>query len=449
MSDLARQAALVALLQIERGAPAGLALDRALAGLALEGRDRALATELAYGVTRQLLALDRELAGLSHRPLRGLQPPVRAALRLGLYQLRYTDRIPPHAAVSSSVELVRGHARPEAAALVNAVLRRAAAAARPRPPAGPGPVEQLAAQHSHPEWLVRRWLGRLGAAETEDLLRANNRRPAVTLRANGLRNSGAELMADLRGARVACQPGALLPEAVVLAPGTPPAGLAALAEGRCTVQDESSMLVAHLACPEPGARCLDVAASPGGKASHLAEWMGDRGEVIANDVQPARADRCRQAAERLGLHSLHTHVADARELPRSFADACDLVLADVPCSGLGALAGRPDLRWRKREADIAALATLQSEILVAAGACVKRGGRLVYSTCTTEPEENEAVVASFLSSHADFAPEDLRGRLPAPLVADDGAPAGWVRLWPQRHGTQGFFIAVLRRTPTV
>lgn len=442
--DAAREAALQALLLVERGAAAGEALERAVAGLA-EPRDRALATELAYGVTRLRAGLDRELSGFCTRPLAGLEPAVRAALRLGLYQLRHTDRIPAYAAVAGAVDLARRHSRPAAAGLVNAVLRRAAAAAPPRAAAADDPAA-LAAAYSHPEWLVRRWLRRLGPEDTRRLLLADNAPPAVTLRANRLRCSGPELAAELRQAGVGCRSGRLLPEAVTLEHGTAPAGLPALREGRCTVQGEASMLVGRLAAPSPGCLCLDVAAAPGGKATDLAERMGDTGTVVANDVSPQRAERSGAAARRLGLRSLRIRVGDARELPRDFAGRCDVVVADVPCSGLGALAGRADLRWRKREADIPALAALQAGIIAAAGACVKPDGRLVYSTCTTEAEENEDVVAGFLSAHPEFAPEDLRGRLPAELAAAPEAERGMVRLWPHLNGTEGFFIAVLRRS---
>jgi len=446
--DGARDAALRALLQIERGAAAGSALDRALREVP-DVRDRALTTELAYGVTRMVGALDAELAPLCTRPLQALEPGVRGALRLGLYQLRYMDRIPAYAAVAGSVDLARRHARPAAAGLVNAILRKAAATGPPTPlRAAPGEAPgaaALAQAHSHPEWLVRRWLARLGPTETIRLLRANNRAPAVTLRANPLRCDGAALAAELATGGITCRPGRWLPEAVVVSRGMAPGRLAAFAAGRCTVQGEASMLVGHLADPAPGALCLDVAAAPGGKATHLAERMGNQGTVIANDSAAGRVALCRSAAARLGLDCIRTQVADGRALPLAFADRCDVVVADLPCSGLGALAGRPDLRWRKREADIAALALLQAELVAAAGRCVKPGGRLVYSTCTTEPEENEAIVAGFLAAHPDYEPEDARPRLPDELAAQPGAAAGLVRLWPHLHETEGFFIAVLRR----
>lgn len=448
MAD-ARAAALAALLAIEAGQPAAQALHAALQGLA-DPRERALATELAYGVTRQRGALDAALAPLCTRPLPGLDAPIRAALRLGLYQLRHLDRVPPYAAVASSVELARRHGRPGTAGLVNAVLRRAAAAApRPAPPAArsdpEGWIAAQSAAHAHPAWIVRRWLARLGPEATVALLQADNRPPPVTLRANLLRTDPGALHAEFAAAGLTCRPGALLPEALRLERSGDPGALPALREGRCTVQGEASMLVAHVAAPRSGSLCLDVAAAPGGKATHLAERMGDRGTVVANDLDPARAALCAEAAARLGLGCVRTRVGDARRLPAEFAGRCDVVAADLPCSGLGTLAARPDLRWRKRESDLAVLAALQSELLAASGRCVKPGGVLVYSTCTTEPEENEAVVAGFLAAHPDFEPLDLRNRLPAPLAAEPSARAGFIRLWPHVHTTEGFFIAVLGR----
>lgn len=433
-----------ALLAIERGAPAGSALDRVLHAVAAPV-DRRLATELVYGVTRRRLTLDGELVALCGRPLRSLEPGVRAALRLGLYQLRHA-RTPAYAAVAQAVALARRHGRPGGAGLVNAVLRRAAASG---PPSAEGEdAEALAAAHSHPVWMVARWLRRLGLEETVALLEANNRPPQVVLRANGLRGDGAALRAELTTAGCAVRAGRWLPEAVVLGHGSAPGQLSALAEGRCSVQGEASMLVAVVAAPSAGALCLDIAAAPGGKATHLAEAMRDHGRVVANDTSAERVAVCAAAARRLGLTCLETRVGDARALPAVLADRCDVVLCDAPCSGLGALAGRADLRWRKREADITALAGLQAELIAAAACCVKLGGLLVYSTCTTEPEENGAIVAGLLARRPDFQPLDLRPRLPVALADEPGAAEGWLQLWPHRHGTEGFFIAALRRQAT-
>ena len=445
LSEGGRDAALRALLEIEAGVPPARALDAALRGVG-DPRERALATELAYGVTRQRGALDALLAPFCHRGLAGLDPAVSCVLRLGAYQLRHLDRVPAYAAVQTSVDLLRRHGPPAAAGLVNAVLRRLEAA--PRGPEAPPPgddLEALAVASSHPAWLVRRWAARLGRAETEALLASNNRRPGVCLRPNALRTDAAGLLAELAGSGIRGRPGRWLPEAVILERGGAPGDLPALRQGRCTVQGEASMLVAHVAAPRPGDLCLDVAAAPGGKATHLAEWMGDRGTVVANDIDGRRAQLCVEAAARLGLRAVQPHSADARRLPEAFGGRCDVVVADVPCTGLGTLASRPDLRWRKQEADIATVAALQAEILGAAAACVKPGGILVYSTCTTEPEENELVVADLLGSHPEFQPLDLRGRIPAALADSPSAQAGLLRLWPHVHGTDGFFIAGLRR----
>ncbi len=403
---------------MERGAEPRDVLDRLGAGL--EQRDRALATELAYGATRWRLRLDFELNARMHQPLSKLPAPIRNILRLGLYQLRFMDRIPPYAAVGEAVAQARQHGHPGTAGLVNAVLRRAAAEEAP-------PSPNLATQYSHPHWLVDRWLARLGRQEAEALMAADNQPPRVALRTNLLRTTVEQLIASLAAEGVPAVPGRHAPEAVVLQGGAVP-DLAALAGGLCTVQDEASMLAARALDPQPGWICLDVAAAPGGKATHLAELMQDEGIVLANDLEPARAKLVQAAARRLGLRSVRVRAADARTLPKNWAGRCDGVLADVPCTGLGTLARRPDLRWRKTEADLKSLPPLQAQLLEAAAACVKPGGRLVYSTCSTEPEENEAVVAAFLQSHADF-----------------GAEAHFARLWPQRDGCDGFFIARLKR----
>ncbi|HEY8489209.1 MAG TPA: 16S rRNA (cytosine(967)-C(5))-methyltransferase RsmB [Thermaerobacter sp.] len=445
-----REAAFLALLAAETGP---VYVDQALARLldraALPPRERALATELAYGVARRQGTLDWALGRWARRPAPRLDPPVRVALRLGAYQLWHLDRIPAHAAVDQSVELVRRHGPGYAAGFVNAVLRQAARHGFPHgaiPAAEEDLAEHLALTHAHPRWLVERWLRRLGPEETRQLLEANNRVPPLSARVNRLRADPQALAGSLAAAGVPVEPGRFLPEALRLGHGVSPAELAAFQQGALTWQDESSMLAVHVLDPQPGELVLDVAAAPGGKATHIAERMGDRGRVVACDVDPGRLEKVRAAARRLGLEAVEPLALDGRRLPERFAGQADRVLADVPCSGLGVIARRPDLRWRKEPGDLAALAPLQGELLRAAAACLKPGGILVYSTCTTEPEENQAVVEGFLREAAGaFAPVDLRPRLPAGLQQEPSAPDGWIQLWPHRHGVDGFFIACLRR----
>ncbi|WP_242822462.1 16S rRNA (cytosine(967)-C(5))-methyltransferase RsmB [Thermaerobacter marianensis] len=445
-----REAAFLALLAADTG-PVYVdhALARILDRAALPARERALATELAYGVARRQGTLDWALSRFSRKPPARLDPPVRAALRLGAYQLWYLDRIPAHAAVDESVNLVRRHGPAYAAGFVNAVLRAAARHGFPQgevPPRERDLAGHLALVHAHPRWLVERWLGRLGPEEAERLLEANNRVPPLSARVNRLRADPRALAAALAARGVAVEAGRFLPEALRLGHGVHPAELDAFQEGALTWQDESSMLAVHVLDPRPGDLVVDVAAAPGGKSTHIAERMGDRGRVVACDADPGRLEKVGEAARRLGLGCIEPLALDGRKLPERLAGQADRVLADVPCSGLGVLARRPDLRWRKTPDDLAALAELQGELLRAAAACLKPGGVLVYSTCTTEPEENQQVVEGFLAQAGGaFTADDLRPWLPAALRDEPGTAQGWIQLWPHRHGVDGFFIARLRR----
>lgn len=449
----ARVAALYALKRIDAdGAYANLALDEALDRFALDGRDRALATELVYGVTRRRATLDWALGQVSNRPLDELNPWVRNILRQGAYQLMYLPRIPAPAVVHEAVELakVRGHAG--VAAFVNGVLR-GLLRRLPNlefPPAAQDPAGHLAVAYSQPRWLVERWLAQFGPDETRDLLEALNRVPPLAVRTNRLRTTPEALAQRLAAEGVQVRPARWSPDGLVLAEvsaAAPLERLPSFQEGLFTVQDESSMLVAPVLDPQPGETVVDLAAAPGGKTTHLAERMQDRGRVIAVDVHPHKCELVAGAARRLGITCIETVCADARSAGRLLAGRADRVLCDLPCSGLGTLARRPDARWRKRPEDIPTLAALQREILDQAAAALRPGGVLVYSTCTLAPEENDQVVDAFLAAHPDFAAEDLRPYLPEGLRREPGVDRGRLWLLPHRHGTDGFFIARLRRIP--
>ncbi|MBE3589823.1 MAG: 16S rRNA (cytosine(967)-C(5))-methyltransferase RsmB [Firmicutes bacterium] len=464
-----RDAALAALLEIERaGLSAKDALEAELRRQTLGEADRALATALTYGVARERRALDEVLRRHSRRAPERLDPTVRAILRLALYQLRSLDRIPPHAAVYEAVEQARRHAPPGAERFVNAVLRSvlreagspAAAGAEAGSGTGPGPgagtaaasgrladeARRLASAHSFPVWIVERWLPRYGPAATEAMLAALNRPPDVTLRVNRLRATVDEVRESLEREGVAVEPARLFPEHALRVRRTRGlARLEAFRRGWVQAQDESSMVAAAALGAQPGELVLDVAAAPGGKACQLAEWMGDSGRVVANDADPHRAALIRENAGRLGLTSVEVLCGDARALPERFAGAADRVLADVPCTGLGVLHRRPEARWRKRPSDPAQLSRLQLELARAAADCLRPGGVMVYSTCTTEPEENEEVVARLLAERPDLALDDLRPHLPPALRGEPSAARGWLLLLPHRHGVDGFFVARLVR----
>ena len=402
-------------------------------------RDRALARRLAYGAVQRRATLDHLIEALAERPVARLDGLTLAALRLGVFQVCFLDGVPAHAAVHEAVELAKadgahGHG------LVNAVLRRAVREAPARLAALDDATPARAAlRHSHPEWVARLWWEHLGAEGARALLGAGNEPPEVALRANTLVTTPAALGDALRAQGVASRPAEGAPEGLVLEDPFDAPGSDLFAAGAFMPQSRASMLVARILAPRPGERVLDLCAAPGTKSTHLAALMEDRGSVVAVERDPGRARALRETARRLHTGCVEVREADARE-PQG--EGFDRVLVDPPCSGLGTLRGRPDRRWRAREEDVAGLAARQREILVAAAAAVRPGGSLVYSTCTISPAENEDVVAAFLGERAEFATEDLTSD--HPLWKHPTVPAHLLLL-PHRDGTDGFFIARLRR----
>ena len=424
------------------GAYADLALDGELARRRLSPRDVALATEIVYGTLRWQRYLDWILSPHSKRPLERLDPRPRVLLRSAAYQIVFLERVPAFAAVNDAVTLAGRSRKPGVGGFVNAVLRsfarRGAAEREPRPPSDP--VEALALRCAFPTWLAARFVARYGAIDAEALMRAFDQRPPLTLRANTLRMTPETLAERLKtDDQIATQPTRFAPEGLVTEHGGRPADWRAFAEGAFAVQDEASMLVARLLAPRPGDLVADVCAAPGTKTTHLAQLMDNRGRILACDPQPARLNLVRETAARLGVAIVETLDGPAEALAPRFPALCDAVLVDAPCSNLGVLRRNPEVKWRRAPDDIAASAARQRAILDAAGIMVKPGGRLVYATCSLEPEENEGVVNAFLAAHADFtidAPADF----PLPLDAD-----GFLRCLPHRHGTDGFTAVRLLR----
>jgi 16S rRNA (cytosine967-C5)-methyltransferase len=405
----------------------GAYADRALHAEAreLDPRERAFAMALAYGTVQRVATLDHVLAQLSSRPPERLDAPVLAALRLGLMQLLFLHGTAEHAAVHESVELAK-RSSSGGAGLVNAVLRRATregagvlAALNDRTP------QAAAILHSVPVWLAELWWSELGAERTRALLAAVNQPPESALRVNTLVGDPAVVASELK---VASRPAPGIAEGLILDGAFDAYASPLWGRGAIMPQARASMDVARTLDPQAGERVLDLCAAPGAKTTHLAALMGDAGEVVAVERHPGRAQALERTLGRMQVSCVSVRVADAGQPPEGLPAAFDRVLIDPPCSGLGTLQSRPDLRWRVNPERIAALASEQARILRAGSAATRSGGTLVYSVCTISRVESDHIVDTFLSAHPDF-------------VAD----GPYRRTAPDRDGTDGFFIARLRR----
>jgi 16S rRNA (cytosine967-C5)-methyltransferase len=408
-----------------------------------DARDRALATDLAIGTLRWRGALDYQIARLSGRRLEKLDPEVLDSLRLGAYQLLYLERVPASAVVNDSVSLVKTARFKSAAPFVNAVLRRLS---RERDglvwPSRDTIVEHLSVVHSHPEWLVARWIARHGADVTEQWLRFNNQPPALTLAANRLMGNRDALAARLAAEGIRTEPTAIAPHGVRVVEGRPLAS-AAFAEGACLVQDEASQLIPELVGARSRDRALDACASPGGKTVALAAQVGAEGSVVATDVRSRRMQVLAATLQRCRLpNAALVQVASRGTFPFRPA-SFDRVLVDAPCSGLGTVRRDPDIKWKRSAADLDVFARAQVDLLTRAAALVRRGGRLVYSTCSSEPEENESVVSAFLESTDQISLQPLTMLVEVPAAIRALATGdGYLETNPARDGLEAFFAAV-------
>jgi len=435
---------------LEDDAYSNIALHRTLEIHRPEKIDRAFITELVYGTLRNLGTLDWILGEFLKKPLGTLPSWIRAILRMGVYQIFYLEKIPDSAACNESANLARNYGHAGTVKLVNGVLRNVA---RNRellefPDIGEDPVRGIAVKYSHPEWLVKRWLEELGPEATTALCRANNEIPPNTVRVNTLKTSRDELVTILAGEGVAAEAGRFAPETLLISGFLSIGSLDAHRTGLFMVQDESSTLVGHALSPEPGSLVIDACSAPGGKSTHLAQLMGNRGHIISADIHAHKMGLIRENAARLGVEIIKPVILDATLLDTQYPAKADYVLVDAPCSGLGVLRRRPEIRWRKDPGQITELPPLQFKILQSAGRCVKQRGVLVYSTCTLTREENKDVVDRFLRDNPDYEPESLSGFLPAFLMAMPGTDSldnGYGQFLSHIHGTDGFFIARMRK----
>lgn len=437
----AREVAVLTLVACEKqGAWSDGHLKKAIKHGDLDRRDAALATRLCFGVLQNRYLLDFYLNRFSATKAEKLEPKVRAALQVALYQLILMDKIPESAAVNEAVSIVRKHSRnPRAAGLVNAVLRAFLRAGEDLPEIkGRSAAETLSIRYSHPMWLVEEWIELLGEEDAERLLRADNEQPPTMAQINLVRTDCNRVRDSLEAQGVTVTPHPWLSDCLMLTSTGDLERLETYGDGSVYIQDAAARMAVEAAALEPGDRVLDCCAAPGGKSFAAAIRMENRGELISCDIHPHKIKLIEAGRDRLGLDIISPRVQNAKEFVPEWDGYFDAVLADVPCSGLGIIRKKPDIRFKDPE-PLNGLPSIQSDILNNVSRYVRPGGTLIYSTCTLRRQENEAVAQRFLQSHSDFLPEEFvlpceRDRIP-----------GMLTLWPHIHGTDGFFIAKFRR----
>lgn len=431
----ARQTAFYVLESAKYGAWSDGKLKSAIRANDLSGRDSALCSRICYGVQQNQMLLDFWISCFSRVPVEKLESAVQTALRMGMYQVALLDRIPDRAAVSESVELVKQNSKnPNSSKLTNGILR----AFCRKEGEWPQPTN-LAVKYSHPQWLVDLFTAELGEGDVEALLKANNGQPPTTIQVNTLRTTPERLATALRERGITVNPHPWLEGCLELTGTGNLEELPQFQTGDFMVQDAAAKLATLAAGPRPGDSVLDACAAPGGKSFAAAMAMKNQGKIFSCDIQQKKVELIRSGARRLGISILETDVRNGKAFYEDYKDRFDLVIADVPCSGLGIIRKKPDIRYKNPEM-LEGLPAIQWDILNNVSQYVKPGGCLLYSTCTVLSRENQEVVQDFLSYHPEFSLEAFE--LPRPVGQVNG---GMLTLWPHIHGTDGFFMAKLRK----
>lgn len=416
-------------------------LKKQLATAGLDSRDAALATQLCFGVLQNQMLLDFYLSKFSNIALKRMEGKVVQVLRLGAYQMLFLDKIPHSAAVNSAVAMTKAHCKnPRAAGMVNGILRSLERSIHNLPVLPKEDmVGYLSILYSHPEWLVKAYIQALGEEETTQLLAANNSQPATTVMVNTIRTSAERLTERLTAERAEIEPHPWLENCLYLSRTGDLERLTPFQDGMFYVQDPASRMAIMAAGIKPGMKVLDCCAAPGGKSFAAAVAMENEGEIISCDIHAHKKKLIQAGADRLGISVITPMTADGKVFKPKWEEAFDVVLVDAPCSGLGVIRKKPDIRYKDSEL-LEALPAIQTEILNNASRYVKPGGVLLYSTCTVLRRENEAIVERFLAEHGQYHAESFE--LPGPIGKVD---EGMITLWPHRHGTDGFFISKLRK----
>lgn len=446
----ARQVALLVLARVEQEQGfSNLVLNEILRSAQLAKADSGLATELVYGTLQRQNTLDYILKPYVAKGVEKLDLWVRCLLRMAIYQLFYLDKVPVHAAINEAVEMAKKLGHTGISGMVNGVLRNVV---RNMPngerqiviPDSMAVAERISIEHAHPLWLVKQWMKQFGQETTLEMCKSNNLPPRASARVNRLRISREALIQQLEQQEVEVHPSTLSKDGIVVRHAGHLAASDWYSSGLLTIQDESSMLVAQAVDAHPGMRVLDCCAAPGGKSTHIAEWMDNQGELIANDIYPHKSRLIANHAERLGITCLQTNTRDASKLAEQFeSSSFDRILLDAPCSGLGVIRRKPEIKWHKEGQDSKSLAKLQMELIAHVSTLLKPGGILVYSTCTVADIENEKVVNDFLCNHNEFEIDATWINTLPTEVQEKCADHGMLKVLPHQFDSDGFFIARL------
>lgn len=408
----------------------------------LSSLDESLIREIVYGVMENKLLIDWVIMQFSKVKLRKIAPIIKEILRVGVYQILFMDRIPNSAAVNESVKLAKKYGHKGSISYVNAILRNISKDINELklPEKHKNPVEYLSVKYSHPRWMVESWLNDFGMDFTEELCIANNERPKLNIRVNTLKISKKDLMDRLESKGFIIGEGSYAYDCIIIYNPVRITDTDEFKDGLFQIQDESSMLVAQIMDPKPGDFVVDVCCAPGGKTTHIAQKMKNKGKIIARDIHEHKLKLVESNINRLGIKIIDTEKYNALDLDENLVNKVDCCLVDAPCSGLGLIRRKPDIKWRKEKENLSAITKLQFEILLNGSKYVKKGGTLVYSTCTIQKEENIYLIRKFIEYNNDFRLVSFEDCIDN-VELSKSAANGYIELYPNINNTDGFFIA--------
>ncbi len=446
MKKNARAVALKILNEVtEKDAYSNLSINKNIDSGGVSDLDSGFIREIVYGVLENKIYIDYVVRSFSKVRLKKIQPIVMNILRIGIYQMLFMDRIPDSAAVNESVKLSKKHTHRGSQGFINGMLRNIS---RNKdkiklPDKNKDGIKYLSVKYSHPEWMIENWVEEFGFPFTESLVKANNEKPKLNIRTNTLKINRDELIEKLESQDLKCTKTKYAYDGIIIDNPINIVNTEEFKDGLFQIQDESSMLASQIMNPESGSFVVDVCSAPGGKTTHMAEIMKNKGKVIARDIYDHKLDLINENSKRLDIDIIETENYDALKLDENLVDQADYCLVDAPCSGLGLIRRKPDIKWNKKESDIENISNLQYGILENSSKYVKKGGTLIYSTCTIGKKENIDLLNKFLEENNEFELVDFKDLVnnSEELIEN----TGYLELFPNKNGTDGFFISKLRR----